>query len=289
MKGDSAMKHILLPTDYSDHANNAFFYALHLANKFGIKLYVLFSYIPPVLSAAHAGQPEMLNTVYQEIENSRKDFSMRKNKELMQKAVAQNIDTTNVEFLFDHGTVLGGVKNAIANQEISLIVMGVYGASGFAGEFMGSNTKTVIRNVTLPVLAIPLQAKYNAIQKIGFTTLFKEKDFHALEQIVEISSLVDAKVYCVNVKTESSSPSEVLLNAEKWTKSFKDQELKFVFLEKENSVEETVNRFILDNDIDVLAIVRRNRNFFDRLMSSSLSTKLTFHSEIPIFVFHESK
>jgi len=283
------MKHILLPTDYSEHANNAFFYALHLANKFGVKLYVLFSYIPPVLSAVHAGQPEMLTTVYQEIENSRKDFSMRKNKELMQKAIEQNLNTTNVEFLFEHETVLGSVKSVIAEQEISLVVMGIHGASGFAGEFMGSNTTTVIRNVALPVLAIPLQAQFNPIQKIGFTTLFKEKDFHALEQIVEISSLVDAKVYCVNVKNEASNPSEVLLNAESWTKSFKENELNFVFLDKENSIEETVARFILNNDIDVLAIVRRNRNFFDRLMSSSLSTKLTFHSEIPIFVFHESK
>jgi len=283
------MKHILIPTDYSEHANNAFFYALNLANKFGVKLYVLFSYIPPVLSAVHAGQPEMLTTVYQEIENSRKEYSTRKNKELIQKAIEQNINTQNVQFLFEHETVLGSVKKVIAEQEISLIVMGAHGASGFAGEFMGSNTTTVIRNVVLPVLTIPLQAKYNPIQKIGFTTLFKEKDFHALEQIVEISALVDAKVYCVNVKNEASNLSEVLLHAENWTKSFKEKQLNFVFLEKENSVEETVTRFILDNDIDVMAIVRRNRNFFDRLMSSSLSTKLTFHSEIPIFVFHESK
>ena len=283
------MKNILLPTDYSEHANNAFFYALNLANKFGVKLYVLFSYIPPVLSSFHAGQPDMLTTVYQEIENSRHDFAERKSKALLDLAATQNINTDNIQFLFEHGTVLGSVKKVIVNNEISLIVMGVHGVSGFNGEFMGSNTTTVIRNVLLPVLAIPLQAKYTSIRKIGFTTLFKDKDFDALQQIVEIGQLVQAKVYCINVRQEASDPSQILYHAENWTKTFERSELEFVFLEKENSVEETVTRFVLENDIDVLAIVRRNRNFFDRLIGSSLSSKLTFHAEIPIFVFHEAK
>lgn len=283
------MKNILLPTDYSDHANNAFLYALNLANLFKVKLYVLFSYIPPVLSSAHAGQPDMLSTVYQEIENSRHEYAQRKNRALVELAKKENIPTENIEFRFEHGTVLGSVKEVISNEEISLIVMGVHGASGFNGEFMGSNTTSVIRNVQLPVLAIPLKAQYKPIQKIGFTTLFKDKDFPALEQIVEISSFVNAKVYCVNVKNNSSNPSDVLYNAENWNKTFEENKLEFVFLEKQNSVEETITRFILDNNLDVLAIVRRNRNFFDRLISSSLSSKLTFHAEIPIFVFHEAK
>jgi nucleotide-binding universal stress UspA family protein len=283
------MKNILLPTDYSEHANNAFFYALNLANKFGVKLYVLFSYIPPVLSSFHAGQPDMLTTVYQEIENSRHDFVKRKSIDLLDLAAKQHLNTDNIQFLFEHGTVLGSVKKAITDNEISLIVMGVHGVSGFNGEFMGSNTTTVIRNIQLPVLAIPLQAKYTSIEKIGFTTLFKEKDFPALQQIVEISRLVHAKVYCVNVRQETSDPTQILYHAENWTKTFEQNELEFVFLEKENSVEETITRFVLKNDINVLAIVRRNRNFFDRLIGSSLSSKLTFHAEIPIFVFHEAK
>lgn len=73
------MRNILLPTDYSEYANSAFFYALNLANKFGVKLYVLYSYLPPILSSGHAGQPEMLTSVYQEIEASKHEYAKRKN------------------------------------------------------------------------------------------------------------------------------------------------------------------------------------------------------------------
>lgn len=281
------MKNILLPTDFSDYANNAFKYALHLANKFGVKIYVLYSYMPPVLSSVHAGQPEMLTTVYQEIESSKNEYAQRKFSQLLEEAKQENIETSNVYLLFEHGTVLSSVKKVIAEEDISLIVMGVHGA-GLSGEFMGSNTSLVIRNVHLPVLAIPQNASYMPIKKIGFTTLFKEKDLPALQQIVDIGTLVGAGIYCINVKDDNTDPATILLQTENWSKNFKDKNLQFEFLHKVNSVEETVNKYIMDNKLDVLAIVRRNRNFFERLMSTSLSKKLTFHAEIPIFVFHEA-
>mgnify|MGYP000935915872 CR=1 FL=1 len=280
------MRNILLPTDYSEYANNAFFYALNLANKFGVKLYVLYSYLPPILSSGHAGQPEMLTSVYQEIEASKHDYAQRKNQQLLAEATQQQLDTSHVHFLFEPGTVLSTVKKIIAEYEISLVVMGVHGA-GASNQFMGSNTSSVIRNVPLPILAIPRHATYASIKKIGFTTLFKEKDLDALQQIMDIGAMVGACVHCIHVKDDSVSPADVLLHSEKWSKHFKDKNMSFEFLEKENSVEQTVNTYIIEKELDVLAIVRRNRNFFERLMSSSLSLKLTFHAEIPIFVFHE--
>ena len=282
------MKNILLPTDYSTYANNAFLYALNLANKLRSKLYVMSSYVAPVISAVHAGQPEMVHSVYQEIENSRREYASVNNKNLIKLAQENNLPTDNVEFVFKHGAVLSSVHQTLSEHEISLIVMGVYGESGFKGEFLGSNTTAVIRNVKLPVLAIPLDASYSPIQNIAFTTLFKEKDFSALQQIIEISELVNAKVYCIHVGSDQSNTTDVLLQSENWIKTFKEKDIEFVFLEKENTLEETINRFIIDKNIDVIAIVRRNRNLFDRLIRSSLSTKLTFHTEIPIFVFHQS-
>lgn len=280
------MKNILLPTDFSDHANNAFNYALQLANKFGVKLYVLYSYMPPVLSSVHAGQPEMITTVYQEIESSKNEYASRKFNHLLDEAKKNQIDASNVFLLFEHGTVLGSVRKVIAEEDVSLVVMGIHGA-GHSNEVMGSNTSSVIRNIQLPILAIPKNATYKPIEKIGFTTIFKEKDLPALQQIVEIGAMVGAKIYCINVEDSATKTTDVLLHAENWSKSFKDKDLQFEFLTKENSVEETVNAYIMDNKLDILAIVRRNRNFFERLMSSSLSNKLTFHAEIPIFVFHE--
>lgn len=281
------MKNILIPTDFSDAANNAFLYALNLANQFDSKLFVLYSYLSPVLSSTHAGQPEMLAEVYKQVELSKFDFLKKQAPLLHELADKNGLDHSKIVFLFEEGTVLSSVKKAITNEEIELVVMGTYGASGFTQEILGTNTVSVIKNTKIPVLAVPLQAVYKPISKIAFTTLFKDSDLAALKEIVNIAQFFDAQVYCIHVLSDSSKPADVLLHSENWTKQFKGKKIDFVFLEKRDSVELTINEFIVENNIDLLAIVKRNRNFFDQLVSSSLSNKFAFHTSTPILVFHE--
>ncbi|ERJ61247.1 universal stress protein [Sphingobacterium paucimobilis] len=283
------MKHILFPTDFSEAANNAFLYALHLANQLDTKLFVLYSYVTPVLSATHAGQPEMLADVYQQVELSKFDYFKKQVPALRELAEKNGLDYEKLVFLFEEGTVMTSVRKVVNSEDIRLVVMGTYGASGFTEKFIGTNTVAVIQNIQQPVLAIPAQAKYAPIKKVAFTTLFREKDLPALEQVVNMASLVDAEVYCTHVMDDASNPSTALLYGEDWGKRFQGKKLDFVFLEKKESVESTINSFLTENKIDLLAIVKRNRNFFDRLINSSLSNKFAFHSDTPILVFHEEK
>ena len=62
------MKKILFPTDFSETAQNAFLYALNLAHGLNAEILVLNSYEIPVISATNAGQPELLQEVYNTIE-----------------------------------------------------------------------------------------------------------------------------------------------------------------------------------------------------------------------------
>ena len=281
------MKNILFSTDFSDGANNAFLYALQLANQLNTKLYVLYSYITPVLSATHAGQPELLGQVYEQIELTKFDYYKKQIPQLHHLAEEHSLDHSRMVFLFEEGTVVASVKKSVQAENIALVVMGTHGASGFRQEFIGTNTVSVIRNVKVPVLAIPEKASYSTIQKVAFTTLFREKDQAALKEILDLAKIVEATVYCTNVITENSNPADALYYGESWRKLFPDYELEFSFLQNEDTVENTINKFIKENNIDLLAIVKRNRSFFDRLFSSSLSNNLTFHAEIPILVFHE--
>ncbi len=283
------MKHILFPTDFSEAANNAFLYALHLANQLDTKLLVLYSYVTPILSATHAGQPEMLADVYQQVELSKFDYFKKQAPALRELAEKNGLDYEKLIFLFEEGTVVSSVRKVVKTEDVRLVVMGTYGASGFTEKFIGTNTVAVIQNVQQPVLAIPAQAKYAPIKKVAFTTLFREKDLAALEEVVHMASLVNAEVYCTHVMDDSSNPAKALLYGEDWGKKFQGKGLDFVFLEKKENVESTINTFLAENHIDVLAIVKRNRNFFDRLINSSLSNKFAFHSDIPILVFHEEK
>ncbi len=283
------MKSILIPTDFSEAADNAYLYGLHLANHLDLKIYVLYSYMSPVLSATHGGQPELLQSIYEEIELSKFD-TFKKNVAVLRKLAAENnLDPNNVVFLFEEGPLVSSVKKTIANEDIYAIVMGTIGASGISQAIIGTNTVNVIKNVTKPVLAIPTKAKFKPIDKVAFTTLFRDKDKPALQEIVRISEKVPFDVYCVNVLNNPDYIADVLIAAEEWGKEYDNANLEFVFLEKEETVENTVNKFLAENKVDILAVVKRNRNFFDRLINASLSNEFVFHSHIPTWVFHEER
>jgi len=243
--------------------------------------------LTPILSASHAGQPEMLAEVYQQVETSRLEFFKNQVPLLRALAEKQGLPHEQIVFFFEEGTVLSSVKKLIAEEEIDLIIMGTNGASGFQKSFIGTNTVAVINNVKLPVLAIPGHAKYQPIKNIAFTTLFRDKDEPALQEVISIAEALKSKIYCVNVMGNINAPGDLLYYGETWSRKFKSADLDFVFLEKRQSVEDTIHAFIRENNMDLLAIVKRNRSFFDRLINASLSNKFAFHAETPILVFHE--
>lgn len=283
------MKSILIPTDFSNTANNAYLYALHLANNLDLKVYVLFVHMPPILSAAHSGQPEMLQNVYEEIEWSKFE-SYKKNVALLRElAEVNNLNADNVIFLFEEGPLVGSIKRIIDKEDIYAVVMGTTGASGLSKTFIGSNTVDVIKNVEKPVLAIPAQAKFKPIEKVAFTTLFREKDKMALQEIITISQQIPFEIYCVNVLDDPNYVKDALMKADDWGNIYQKANLEFLFLEKNQTVENTINTFLAENNIDILTVVKRNRGFFDRLLNASLSNEFVFHSHIPTWVFHEEK
>ena len=83
------MRAILFPTDFSEIANNAFLYALHIGKSIDAKIFVLYSYLEPVLSATHGGQPELLGEVYQTIELNQFEVYKKKIEKLREIAICR--------------------------------------------------------------------------------------------------------------------------------------------------------------------------------------------------------
>lgn len=51
---------------------------------------------------------------------------------------------------------------------------------------------------------------------------------------------------------------------------------------------QTINQYISDNNIDVVAVVKQHRNFIENIFHDSFSTKITTHSNIPILILMDS-
>jgi len=279
------MRKILFPTDFSDAANNAFLYACSLSKEMDAEIYVMNTYMQPVLSATHAGQPEMIPEVYENYELHRFETFKKYSTELRQLAQEHNFSDIPLTFLFEEGTVVSNAQLIIKKEGIDLVVMGTNRAEGIIDKLFGSNTISVIRGIRTPVLTVPKEAKYQGIREIIFTTLFREKDEAALQEILTLATRFGVKVKCVYVNKDNSP--EVIGVANRWEKEFSDYNLEFVFLDLDESIENTLNKYIITHKVDLLCIVKRNRSFLQKLFVSSISNRLSIHTNTATLILHE--
>lgn len=275
------MKKILLPTDFSTVANNAFVHALEMANHLNAELLLLHTYELPVVD--HQLFPQNYQTIFDSLELA----NFERFRDLMPQlhAIAEERKLNHVTFSHSimDGDLVQNIKECVEKEKIDLIVMGTSGATGWKEFFIGTNTGEVINSVSIPVLTVPSSSDYTYIKTIGFTTRFREKDKESLWETIEIAKKNNAQVKCLYVKTTFSDVTDDQM--EDWRNTFKNEPVQFFILEDDNPME-TILDFITGQEIDVLAVVTHKHNFFVSLFESSLAEKLTNRSEIPVLVLH---
>lgn len=276
------MKKILFPIDFSNVANNAFVHALGLAKLVHGELILLHTYELPIVDNQFA--PQNYKEIFDSLELSNFDRFKDEIPKLRDIAAAHHLEDIKMSHMLMDGDLIYNVKEIIKSETIDFVVMGTSGASGWKEMFLGTNTGEAIANLSVPVLSIPENAKYSKIETIGFTTRFREKDKDALAKVIKIAKAAGAMVKCLYVETKNSDNTEATYKD--WEDHFKDEPVQFFIIPSEK-VNETIEEFIVHQDIDVLAMLTYKRSFFQWLFTTSFTEKMSYHCNIPILALHE--
>ena len=276
------MKKILFPTDFSETAENAFIYALNMAKSLDAKLIVLHVYDVAVIS--YEAYSPITIEVYESIELGNFENFRDYVPKLREIALAHHLDDVPMSHVLEQSDLVQAINNLVKQEDINLIVMGTKGVSGLEEMFLGSNTGSVISNVQKTLLCVPMNAKFKKIEKIGFTTRYRDKDRKALKKVIKIADKLKATVKCLYVKTLKSDVTEEQIK--EWREEFKIEPLNF-FITSNDDLEDEVFEFVESQNIDVLAMLTYKRTFFESLFQKSFAKKLSYHSEIPLLVLHE--
>jgi nucleotide-binding universal stress UspA family protein len=140
---------ILVPVDFSPHAERAFRYAATLAHRLGAELALLHVVEDPFASGAWGAEayvpnvPELLESLISGAE--------RQLTTLKESAAAPGPTATTA-------VLTGSPSNAIVEHAkdggFDLIVMGTHGRTGLAHAVMGSVAERVVRKAPCPVLTL---------------------------------------------------------------------------------------------------------------------------------------
>ncbi|MEO6672681.1 MAG: universal stress protein [Ginsengibacter sp.] len=154
------IRNILVPTDFSETANNALRVAVGMAMRQHANIYLMH-----VVESANVGiTPDgygLLGTLEMP--------DLDKAADLLRKQ-QQQISVTNkdlpVKTVLDTGSVSNCINKCIQENDVNLVIMGSHGSSGVKDYFMGANTYEVIKQAACPVLSIPA-----SFDEVGFSSI----------------------------------------------------------------------------------------------------------------------
>lgn len=277
------MKKILVPLDFSETSDNAFVYALEMAKLLKAEVILLHTFEIPVVDSQ--GLAFNYATIYNSIELANFEHFREKLPKLRNIALERNLDHISLNHILMDGDLLYSIKKVVSDENIDIVVMGTNGAEGWFASLVGTNTGSVINNVGVPVLSVPAEAKFEQIKTIAFTTRFRRKDIEALIKVLFYAKKFRAKVKCLYVKTSDSDVNSETIN--RWKSHFEEEEDLQFFVIPNEDVQSTIEDFLDNQNVDMLAMLTYKRNFFAALFTTTTTQKLSYYLKTPILALHE--
>ncbi len=280
----STFKKILVPTDFSENAMNATYYAAELAGKINATLILLNVFHLPVTPVSTvdvpvAMDPRILDAI-QKTSEERLSIICDAIKEKYKVACEYE---SRCDFVID------GVKAICSERKIDLIVMGTQGAGAAEGLLVGTNTAQVIEQAECPVIAVPEHCIFTGLKRITYATDLINDDIRSIAQLVPLASVFNASIDVLHIYT--TAQPEVLEKGllDRFIGKVKKQtgfeNIHPVILENKN-VRKALDAFVENNMTNMLVLSTRKRSFIDRLFERSTTKKLVYHMKLPLMAFH---
>lgn len=279
------MKKILFPTDFSEPANNAFVYALQLAEKLNASITTLHIFSHPEIHIERGGiHPEALQHIYESIDMD--EFENYKDSIPALRSIAEKEKLNHIELyhIMEDGSVIPKIIQKAKEGSYDLIVMGTKGAGWVKEVFLGTITGEVMERAGCPVLAVPKEAKFDGkINKIAVATEFKKEEIFHLQKVIELADAFEAHVYCLNVDIAGIQFYEK--QKAEFTTHFKDTpRLHFKTIEGFD-IMTALNDYLEKYRMDLLSMVIHKRNFIQEFFKFSMAKTMSYHAKTPILTF----
>ncbi len=272
------MKKILVPTDFSEHAEYALKVAAQIARKNNSEIILLHMLELPQQAGDAIGSghniPEIMLFKNKAISNL---------EDLMD---AEYLNGLNVSEIVQFEKAFEGILAVSKKNDIDFIVMGSHGASGFQEMFIGSNTEKVVRYSDVPVLVIKGDTGEFTANNFVFASTFSDEIKKPFYKLLDFASGFNSHLNLVMINTPNSfRPTHI---AEKIMEDFmKDYNYSNYSLHIYNdvNVEKGILNFSTKVKADLIGMCTHGRTGFAHFFNGSISEDLVNHAVRPVITF----
>ncbi|MDX5347716.1 MAG: universal stress protein [Hymenobacteraceae bacterium] len=279
------MKRILVPTDFSEEAQNAFEVAIQIAKKTGAAIKLLH-----VIEMPRTANFSAMGSVVPRDPNEEIFVIkvMESTRDQIRNMIAQ-VEHEGVDIVqeVDVDTIFNKINEVVDRDHVDLIVMGSKGSSGIREMLIGSNTEKVVRLATCPVLTVKHKHAAFDVKNIVFPSNFDDEAQRLVDQVKMIQEIFDARIHLLYVNTPGTFGS-----------SDKIQEKMHYFAERFGLHDYTVNvyndsieedgilHFANRINADLVTMGTHGRRGIAHLLSGSIAEDLVNHTVKPVLTYH---
>lgn len=272
------MKRILVPTDFSEHAENALKVAAQIAKKNNSEIILLHTLeLPSQMNDAVTGGISIPESML---------FIKKANEMLSKTADSAYLDGLTIIEIAKLDRPTEGIIKTSKEHEIDLIIMGSHGVSGFEELAIGSNTEKVVRHSEVPVLVIKQHIKDFKTKNFVFASDFSKEIEKPFKKLIEFVKIFDSKLHLVMICTPNSfKPTHVA------QKTMEDFIIPFnlknysTYIYNDTNIENGIINFSNSINADLIGMCTHGRTGFAHFFNGSLSENIVNHAVRPILTF----
>ena len=286
------MKTLLIATDFSANAKHAAEYGYRLASKLKTNLILCNAFILPA-EVPGAGFVSWPLYEYDELQKDSVD-------ELNKLKIELEMLNSGDEFkpvltcISDTGTVSDTIQSVAEKKDVSMIIMSTHGSNGLTEFLIGNHSRTMIEDSCTPLLLVPASAEIKNPKKIAFATDFEspKKDLETIYELIDLIRPLNAELLITHIRDDKEQSPEF----KKWLYDFLAEISNkanyphiYYRIVKGTDTERGLDWLCEHGHIDILAMVHREHNFFERMFKGSHTQKMAKRISIPLLVLPEKK
>lgn len=283
------MKNILVPTDFSEDAYNALYYASRLFKSKACNFFLLnvYSESTPIISRSVDNGNGNLKGLLEQLRDE-------SNEELEHAFHRINLDNKcpkhKYKLISKKSDLIDAISSAINEFNIDLVVMGNKGSTGNLEVFLGSSAaKTMASVKKCPILAVPENTDFKVPYEIAFATSYKiHFDAQVLEPLKRMAALCGSAVRVVHINEEEHLTKVQEGNLKTLRAYLNPMENSLHWMPDFTSKTKAIQVFLEELGIGMLVMINYQHGFLENLLRESIIKKLTFNIDVPFLVIPEA-
>ncbi|MFT7148812.1 MAG: nucleotide-binding universal stress UspA family protein [Nonlabens sp.] len=280
------MKTILVPTDFSEQANNALDLAVQIARKSNANILVV-NVIEGLRDFSFNTMGEVENDMGEEVFIIKKLIDQVKIR-LSQIVKDERYSDVKIESAVEMGNAFESISKVIADRHADLLVMGTKGTSGLVEVLIGSNTEKVVRYAKCPVITVKEKVSLDSIKNIVFASNLQDEQTALVKKLKVIQEITDATLHLVKVNTPNhfSTQRQMMKEFARFIEKH-DISNASTSIYNEATEEDGVLYFAEDLGACMIAMGTHGRTGILHLLSGSIAEDLVNHARVPVWTLSQ--